>query len=60
MIVKNESHIMYNSILQNIMDHVSCIMYQMIISDNRSTDNTVDIITDFFQETINNNNINIL
>lgn len=47
MIVKNESHIILNT-LQNIFDHIKIDYW--VISDTGSTDNTVEIIENFFLE----------
>jgi glycosyltransferase involved in cell wall biosynthesis len=47
MIVKNESHIIRNT-LQNIYNHVP--IHYWIISDTGSTDNTIEIIEDFFND----------
>ena len=47
MIVKNESHII-ESTLQNILDHLPIDYW--VICDTGSTDDTIDIITNFFRE----------
>lgn len=47
MIVKNESHII-ESTLHNILDHLPIDYW--IISDTGSTDDTMEIITNFFKE----------
>jgi beta-1,4-mannosyl-glycoprotein beta-1,4-N-acetylglucosaminyltransferase len=47
MIVKNESHIIVST-LKNILEHIKIDYW--VISDTGSTDDTVDIIQDFFKE----------
>lgn len=47
MIVKNESHIIAST-LKNILEHIKIDYW--VISDTGSTDDTVDIIQDFFKE----------
>ena len=47
MIVKNESHIIAST-LKNILEHVKIDYW--VISDTGSTDDTVDIIQEFFKE----------
>ena len=47
MIVKNESHIIAST-LKNILEHIN--IHYWVISDTGSTDDTVDIIQNFFKE----------
>ncbi len=49
MIVKNESHIIETTLV-NILENVKIDYW--VISDTGSTDNTVDIITSFFEKEI--------
>ena len=47
MIVKNESHVIEKT-LENIIDNIPITYY--IISDTGSTDNTIEIIKNFFNK----------
>ena len=47
MIVKNESHIILST-LKNVLDHINIDYW--VISDTGSTDDTIDIINNFFKE----------
>ena len=47
MIVKNESHIILST-LKNVLEHINIDYW--VISDTGSTDDTIDIIKDFFKE----------
>ncbi|WEI04112.1 glycosyltransferase [Acinetobacter johnsonii] len=47
MIVKNESHIIEET-LENICQHIQLAYW--VISDTGSTDNTVEIIENFFEK----------
>ena len=50
MIVKNESHIIKNTLIK-LLNKVKFDYW--VISDTGSTDNTKELITDFFKEVIN-------
>jgi glycosyltransferase involved in cell wall biosynthesis len=50
MIVKNESHVIKET-LENLCKYINFSYY--VISDTGSTDNTIQIITDFFNSKAN-------